>query len=101
MTGPPGTGGLDALLARADRVLDRAAAAERAAPPDPRVRAALTAVTGAGAPLVERSVGERVQRGQATWDQLWADPHAAGPEAVRVVQRAVVVLARDLGPPAT
>ena len=96
----PGAGGLDALLARADRVLDRAAAAERAAPADPRVRAALTAVCGPGASLVEQSVAERVRRGRATWEGTWTDPHAGGPEAVRVVQRAIVVLARDLGPPA-
>ena len=101
MTGLEGAGDLGALLARADRLLDRAAAAERAGPVDPRVRAALVAVTGADAPLAERSVAEQVRRGRTAWEQVWQDPHVAGPESVRVVQRAVVVLARDLGPPAT
>ncbi|WP_182524592.1 hypothetical protein [Nocardioides dongkuii] len=78
---------LDALLERVEAVTERAAAATRAAPVDPAVRAALVAVAGEDAPRDP--------------DGLWRDPAAAGPEGVRLVQRAIVHVAGDVRRAAT
>lgn len=87
---------VDQVLRRVDDVLDAAARRERAAPVDARLLAALAAAAGPGAPLAQRSVGDRVRRGLVTWDEVWRDPYALGPEAVRVVQTALVALARSV-----
>jgi hypothetical protein len=90
---------LQAALARASQASGAAAAATAAAPDEPAARAALAAVCAAGATAGEREVGERVGDGRLAWDEVWRDPHAHGPSAVRLVQRAIVLMARDLGPP--
>ena len=88
---------LDAALARAAEVTERAASVTRSAPVDPAVRAALAEVSGPSASEAERSVAEQVRRGVLDWDELWRDPAALGPAGVRLVQRALVVLAHDIG----
>lgn len=88
---------LEAALARAAAVSERAAAVTRTQPVDPAVRAALDEVSGASASAAEQSVGERVRCGLLEWDDVWRDPHALGPAAVRLVQRALVVVAQDFG----
>lgn len=88
---------LDAALAHAEAVVERAATATRAAPVDPALRAALGEASGPGAPLAARSIGDRVRRGGLDWDDVWRDPEALGPDGVRLVQRALVVAAREIG----
>ncbi|MEI5671827.1 MULTISPECIES: hypothetical protein [unclassified Nocardioides] len=89
---------LEAALARAAAVSERAAAVTRTQPVDPAVRAALDEVSGAAsASAAEQSVGERVRCGLLGWDDVWRDPHTLGPAAVRLVQRALVVVAQDIG----
>ena len=87
---------LDTVLDRAAAVAERAAAATRAEPVDPLVRRALAEAAGASAREAERAVGERAVDGTVGWDQVWRDPAALGPEGVRLVQRALVVAARDM-----
>ena len=63
---------LEAALARAAAVSERAAAVTRTQPVDPAVRAALNEVSGpsASASAAERSVGERVRCGLLEGGQL-------------------------------
>lgn len=88
---------LEVVLSRAESATDRAAAVSRAAPPDPAVRVALAEACDGSDTVTEHAVGERVRAGLLAWDDVWRDPHALGPGAVRLVQRALVLLARDLG----
>lgn len=93
-----------AALARAATVREAAAGVTRAAPVDPLVRQALAEVAAEAVSAAERAVGERVARGRLGWDDVWRDPHALGPGGVRLVQRALVRLsrqvAREVGGPA-
>lgn len=88
---------LAAALDGAAEVTARAQAATRAAPVDPAVRAALAELCGAGAVAPRRDLGERVRRGLLDWDEVWQDPRSIGPEGVRLVQQAVLVVAREIG----
>lgn len=83
---------LEQVLARADDALREAQARQAGVPLDPRVLAALSSVTGPATPLPARCVAERVRRGALSWEEAWADPR--GPEGLRVVQTALVALAR-------
>lgn len=72
---------LEQALGRATVVAEEAAAATRAAPVDPAIRAALVeagAADGADADRLWRATGER------------------GPEGARLVRRAIVVVAREM-----
>jgi len=90
---------VERVLARGALLHDRARALDRAGRGDPVVRAALRSAlheaTGPEAPLVPRTVGDRVRRGTLTWDRVWQDPQEVGPEAVLVVRRALAALARS------
>lgn len=88
---------LEAALARAGAAVARAAEATRAEPADRAVVAALTEAARSATAPAERHLGERVEQGRLDWDEVWGDPYALGPDAVRLVQRAVVLAARDLG----
>ncbi|NPC98836.1 hypothetical protein [Nocardioides sp. zg-DK7169] len=97
--GGPAQAAVERVLARSALLHDRARALDRAGHGDPVVRAALRAAlheaTGPQAPLVPRTVGDRVRRGTLTWDRVWEEPQEVGPEAVLVVRRALAALARS------
>lgn len=72
---------LEQALGRAAMVAEEAAAATRAAPVDPAIRAALVSVGAADGNDADR---------------LWRDTGEQGPDGARLVQRAIVVVAREM-----
>jgi len=88
---------LEAALAGAAAACERSAAAGREAPVDPAVRVALAEAAASAPSAAERAIGERIERGLLDGDEVWRDPHALGPDGVRLVQRAVVAAAREIG----
>lgn len=87
---------LDTALDRAAVATERAAEDSRLAPVDPAIRAALAEAAGAPATTGERAIAARVRLGLLDWDDVWRDPPGLGPDGVRLVQRALVVAAREI-----
>jgi len=87
---------LDGALDRAAVVTERAADASRRSPVDPAIRVALAEAAAAPEATGERAIAERVRLGLLDWDDLWRGPQGLGPEGVRLVQRALVVAAREI-----
>ncbi|WP_244930003.1 hypothetical protein [Nocardioides sp. W7] len=88
---------VETALTHAAAATERAAVVSREAPVDLAVQVALAEAGAASVDVGERAIADRVGRGLLGWDDVWRDPQALGPEGVRLVQRALVLAAREIG----